>query len=206
MGQSAAAIRDAAKTENETVKAELEERLSFLHKSALNHLEVKKNEIMSGSDNDLKIHGGTDVEEHMKIRLNVSTDESEIVEAIGDIFSGEILEGLKKVVIAGVESILGNGAVGEVEEQDYEIVWYNNALVRIDFYLWRYNFSSNGVIKDVESVMAYYCAKRVVDWDKVDPQVVTYCISNLGLDKEEILSEIDTAVAIRDKIRSNSAQ
>ena len=63
------------------------------------------------------------------------------------------------MVIAGVESILGNGAVGEVEEQDYEIVWYNNTLVRIDFYLRRYNFSSSGVIKDVESVLAYYCVK-----------------------------------------------
>ena len=110
------------------------------------------------------------------------------------------------MVIAATESILGNGAVGEVEEQDYEIVWYNNTLVRINFYLWHYNFSRSGVIKDVESVLAYYCVKRVVDWDKVDPQVVTYCISNLGLDKEEILNEIDTAVAICDKIRSSSAQ
>ena len=58
MGQSAAAMRDAAEAEDAKVKAELEERLSFLHKSALSHLEVKKNEIVSGSDNDLKIHGG----------------------------------------------------------------------------------------------------------------------------------------------------
>ena len=206
MGQSASQIRDAAESENEKVKAELEERLSFLHKAASNHLEVKKSEILAGSENDLKIHGGTDVEEHMKIRLNASSDESQLTDAIGDIFSGDVLDGLKKVVVAATESILGNGAAGEVEEQDYEIVWYNNALVRIDFYLWRYNFSSKGVIQDVENVLAYYAVKRVVDWDKVDPQVVTYCISNLGLDKDEILSEIDTAVEIRDKIRSSSVK
>ena len=110
------------------------------------------------------------------------------------------------MVVAATEFILGNGAVGEVEEQDYEIVWYNNELVRIDFYLWRYNFSSNGVIQDVENVIAYYAVKRVIDWDKVDPQVVTYCVSNLGLDKDEILSEIDTAVEICDKIRSSSVK
>jgi len=206
MGQSASQIRNAAESEDEKVKAELEERLSFLHKAALNHLEVKKHEIMSGSENNLKIHGGTDVEEHMKIRLNASSDESQLTDAIGDIFSGDVLDGLKKVVVAATESILGNGAVGEVEEQDYEIVWYNNALVRIDFYLWRYNFSSKGVIQDVENVLAYYAVKRVLDWDKVDPQVVTYCISNLGLDKDDILSEIDAAVEVRDKIRSSSVK
>jgi len=206
MGQSASQIRNAAESEDEKVKAELEERLSFLHKAALNHLEVKKGEILAGSENDLKIHDGTDVEEHMKIRLNASSDESQLTDAIGDIFSGDVLDGLKKVVVAATESILGNGAVGEVEEQDYEIVWYNNALVRIDFYLWRYNFSSKGVIQDVENVLAYYAVKRVLDWDKVDPQVVTYCISNLGLDKDDILSEIDAAVEVRDKIRSSSVK
>ena len=206
MGQSTSQIRDAAEAENEKVKAELEERLSFLHKSAVNHLEVKRNEILAGSDNDLKIHGGTDVEEHMKVRINASTDESQLTDAIGDIFSGDVLGGLKKVIVAATESILGNGAVGEVEEQDYEVVWYNNALVRIDFYLWRYNFSSKGVITDVENVLAYYAVKRVLDWDKVDPQVVTYCISNLGLNKDDILAEIDTAVEIRDKIRSSSVK
>ena len=206
MGQSASQIRNAAESENAKVKAELEERLSFLHKAALSHLEVKKNEILAGSDNDLKIHGGTDVEEYMKIRLNVSTNEKQLTDAIGDIFSGKILEGIKKVVVDATESILGNGATGEVEEQDYEIVWYNNALVRIDFYLWRYNFSSKGVIQDVENVLAYYAVKRVLDWDKVDPQVVTYCMSNLGLEKDEILKEIDTAVQIRDKIRSGSVK
>ena len=146
------------------------------------------------------------MEEHMKIKLNASSDESQLTDAIGDIFSGDVLDGLKKVVVAATVSILVNGAAGEVEEQDYEIVWYNNALVRIDFYLWRYNFSSKEVIQDVENILAYYAVKRILDWDKVDPQVVTYCISNLGLDKDDILTEIDTAVEIRDKIRSSSVK
>ena len=89
-------MRDATKEENETVKAELEERMSFLHKAAMNHLEVKKSEVLAGSENDLKIHGGTDVEEHMKIRLNASSDESQLTDAIGDIFKGNVLDGLRK--------------------------------------------------------------------------------------------------------------
>jgi len=204
MGKSASRMKQDALAESEKERAELEERLSFLHKAAISHLAVKKNEILAGSENDLKLHGGTDVEEHMQVRLNASEDDELLTEAIEDIFSGSILKGLKKVVIGATQSILGNEAVGEVEEEDYAIVWYNNALVRIDFYMWRYNFSSDGVIKQVENVLAYYAVKRVLDWEKVDPQVVTYCISNLGLDKDDILSEIDTAVEIRDKIRSSS--
>jgi len=205
MGQSASQIKESVEAENKKEKTELEERLSFLHKAAIIHLKIKKNEILAGSENDLKIHGGIDVEEHMKIRFNASEDESQLTNVIGDIFSGDILDGLKKVVVAATESILGNGVVGEVEEQDHEIVWYNNSLVRIDFYLWRYNFSSKEVIKDVGNVLAYYVTKRVIEWDKVT-QVVTYCISNLGLDKDKILSEIDTAVEIRDKIRLSSVK
>ena len=105
MGLSTSQIRNAAESEDKAMKAELEERLSFLHKAALNHLIVKKSEVLAGFENDLKIHGGTEVEEHMKIRLNASSDESQVTDAIGDIFSGDVLEGLKKVAVAATELI-----------------------------------------------------------------------------------------------------
>ena len=83
------------------------------------------------------------------------------------------------------------------------IVWTDNALLRLDAYFYRWNFTSSQVITDVEGASGVIMMKRVIDLTKTDPQVLTWAISRQAqlLDKEEETSEmIDKAISIIKKV------
>ena len=204
MGQAISVIKDTVKHENDQVKTELEERLNFLQTTTTDKMKVKLQEMLHGSDADLQIHGGTVVEQHIRVKIDASSDETQLESAIDDLFGGDFLGGIKNIAKVAVQTVLGNGAIGECEQQDFEVLWINGSLVRVDFYCWRYNFSSRGVITDVENVFAYVVVKRVIDWNKVDPQVVTYCLSKMKRDSDDVMKEIDDVTKIIKKLRSAS--
>ena len=83
------------------------------------------------------------------------------------------------------------------------IVWTDNALLRLDAYFYRWNFTSSQVITNVEGVSGVVMMKRVIDITKTDPQVLTWAISRqaqfLGR-KEEAGEMISKAIAILKKV------
>ena len=204
MGQSISVIKDTVDHKNDKDKAELEERLNFLQTTTTDKMKVKLQEMLHASVADLQIHGGTVVEYHIRVKIDATSDETQLESAIDDLFEGDFLGGIKKLAKSkvAVQRILGNGAIGECEQQDFEVLWTNGSLVRVDFYCWRYNFSSRGVITDVENVFAYVVVKRVIDWNKVDRQVVTYCLYKMKRDSADVMKEIDDVTEVIKKLRS----
>ena len=204
MGQAISVIKDTVKHESDKDKAELEERLNFLQTTTTDKMKVKLQEMLHGSDADLQIHGGTVVEYRIRVKIDATSDETQLESAIDDLFEGDYLGGIKNLAKSkvAVQTILGNGAVGECEQQDFEVLWTNRSLVRVDFYCWRYNFSSRGVITDVENVFAYVVVKRVIDWNKVDPEVVTNCLSKMKRDSDDVMKEINNVTEVIKKLRS----
>ena len=198
-------VREEAKRANREVKAELDEQLKFLEIAAEGRLKAKLPELLHGNESDLQIHGGTVVEQHNKISIDVSQDERELEAAIDDMFGGGFFKGIERLAKTALKSILGNGSIGQSEQQDFIILWAYNSLMRVDFYCWRYNFSAGGAIAERQNVFAYAVVKRVLDWNKVDPQVVAYSLSNAeNLKGEELMKEIDQAVCVLKKIKSAS--
>ncbi len=56
-------------------------------------------------------------------------------------------------------------------------------------------------------MFAYAVVKRVLDWNKTDPQVVAYSLSNVdGLEGEKLTEEIDYAVEVLKKIKSANGE
>uniref|UniRef100_A0A1X7UED6 Uncharacterized protein n=1 Tax=Amphimedon queenslandica TaxID=400682 RepID=A0A1X7UED6_AMPQE len=58
------------------------------------------------------------------------------------------------------------------------IIWNSNALIRCDSYYYRWNFTSSGVINDSDGCAGVLLVKRIIDATKVDPQVLTWAITN----------------------------
>lgn len=183
MGQSVSALKDAAEKENKQVKAEVSEQLKFLETAAETRALLKLQELLHGSEGDLQIHGGTVVEQHTRVKIDVSKDESQLEEAIDDLFGRNLFAGTKNIIKLSAQTILGNGAIGECEQKDFELLWIFHSLVRVDFYYWRYNFSANGAIGEVENVFAYVVVKRVFDWRKIAKisLVFKYCLCRMGM-------------------------
>lgn len=178
MGQSVSKIRKEAEEANEADRQKMEERLQILEKMVQSHLEKQQHHVLAGERGDQEIHSGTVVEEFKQVNIVMEGKASQDLEnAIDDFFSGSFLSGFGKLMHVGVKAVLGNMSMGEYETSTMMIVWTNNALLRLDTYCYRWNFSSKGVIDKVEGAVGILMLQRVIDMTKTDPQVLTWAIT-----------------------------
>ena len=111
--------------------------------------------------------------------------------------------GFEKLESIAVDAVLGNASMGEHEGNNMFIVWSDNALIRMDAYYYRWNFSSNEVIHTVEGASGAVVMKRVINLVNTDPQVLTWAISrqaSLMGNPNGASAMIDDAVAIIQKV------
>ncbi len=159
--------------------AHAKEMLAMLEKMAQAQVASKVDEILHGRSGDEEIHKGLVVAKHQQIFVDASSDSDKASSAIEHFFSGDFLDGAKELILGGVNALLGNFSIGENESEDMLILWENNALLRVDVYYWKWNFSSEGIVKVAQNVFAVYCVKRVINPEQVDPSVLIYVISRM---------------------------
>lgn len=115
---------------------------------------------------------------HVNIHDGIST---EIEKAIEDLFSFKT-ENLKKALSVMVSSTLKeliiSGTAGEDATEAFYIVPYNNAIVRVDFRAWKYNFVSEGVIGDTRNAFCYIASKSIIDYHKLTSSELIYFVSD----------------------------
>ena len=190
--------------QQEAEKVEMQERLNVLEKMVNYHLDNAKTEMLAGERNDQEIHTGTVVEFIKQVNITMSKEESpDLDDAVQEFFGGNILNGFHKFVSLSVRCVLGNASMGEHEGNNMFILWEDNALLRVDAYYYRWNFSSNEIIKDVEGASGVVCIKRVIDLVNTDPQVLTWAISkqaSVENSSESAPKLIDDAIGIIKKV------
>ena len=212
MGNPISSLRkkiDQANTEEE----KKQERLNVLEKMVENHLENAKASILNGERGDQEIHTGTVVEFNKQVNIKIFDKQSDVLEnAIKDFFGGNILGGFEDLVKVAVQSVLGNSSMGEHEGTSMFVQWSDNAIVRMDAYYYRWNFSSHEIIQDVEGAVGAIVMSRVIDLTKTDVQVLTWAISRqarfLGTPEKagqmiaDAVSVIEKVTALQEKVKS----
>lgn len=122
---------------------------------------------------------------------------ADIKKSMQDIFQGEFLDGFQHLMTAAVNELLGNTLAGEKEFSSFQVVFANNSLLRIDFYIYKYDFSSEGLREKIQNAFCYVAQVGVLDLKKVDPQVVLY-----ELDKSIGTGHIPEAIAtIKEEVK-----
>ena len=172
MGTPISSLRkeiDQSKGEKET----MQERLNILEKVVNYQLDSAKNEMLNGDKNaDQEIDTGTVVEFSRQVNISMTGKPSDdLEEAIKDFLGDSTEEGFEKVVSVEADAVLGNSSMGEHEGYNMFIVWSDNVQLRLDAYYYRWNFSSNEVIQEVDGVSGSIVIKRVIDLTQTDPQV-----------------------------------
>ena len=203
MGNPISSLREQV-NQAEAEKVKQQERLNVLEKMVENHLESAKASIVNGERGDQEIHTGTIVEFNKQVNIKLSNKQSDDLEdAINNFFGGNISGGFKDLVKVAVQAVLGNSSMGEHQVTNMFIQWSDNAVIRMDSYCYRWNFSSNEVIKDVEGAVGVVIMSRVIDLTKTDVQVLTWAISrqarHLG-NPDQAGQMIDDAVSIIEKV------
>ena len=203
MGNPISSLREQV-NQAEAEKVKQQERLNVLEKMVENHLEGAKASILNGERGDQEIHTGTIVEFNKQVNIKLSSKPSDDLEdAINNFFGGNISGGFKDLVKVAVQAVLGNSSMGEHQVTNMFIQWSDNAIIRMDSYCYRWNFSSNEVIKDVEGAVGVIIMSRVIDLTKTDVQVLTWAISrqarHLG-NPDQAGQMIDDAVSVIEKV------
>ena len=204
MGQSVSAIRDEAKRANEDTRRKMEERLQILEKMVQGNLEKQQHHIIAGERGDQEIHSGTVVQAFKQVNVVMSEKGSTDLEnAIDDFFQGSYMSGFSKLVAMSVKAVLGNSSMGEYQSSSMLIVWTDNALLRCDTYCYRWNFSSAGVIEQVEGAVGVLMIQRVIDISRTDPQVLSWAITRqvrACADERDEVEMIEKAMSVLKKV------
>ena len=184
-----------------------EERMNVLEMVVASRLDKAKQKIINGETNDQKINDGTVVEHVQQVNIALSKGTNpDLHDAVTDFLGAtkdSALSGFSKIIAVGVDAVLGNSSMGQHEGTNMFIVWTDNALLRLDAYFYRWNFTSSQVITNVEGVSGVVMMKRVIDIAETNPQVLTWAISRQAqfLDKKEEADEmIEKAIAILKKV------
>ena len=115
------------------------------------------------------------VDKTEKYMVKVSEGASAHVESVvDDLFNGEFLDGLKHLVKTAMNELLGNASAGEKEKRECHVVYANNSILRVDYHMYKYDFSTQGLRDKAENAFCYVVQVSVLDLKKVDPQVVLY--------------------------------
>ena len=187
MGAAIGTIRSQIKGDEKEKTVALE-RLKMLVKMAKEHLMIVEQNVLSGRQGDQQIRAGTVVELERYYSVDAK-ENSEIGPEAGKMIesfvSGEIMDGVKTILIRGANILFGSKSAGESEYSQMLILWEYDTLVRIDVYHWKYQFTSSEVMNCVESIYAAFAMKRVVDVAKVRSAVLVYSISRAADSYEE---------------------
>lgn len=93
---------------------------------------------------------------------------------VDDLFNGEFLDGLKHLVKTAMNELLGNASAGEKEKRECHVVYANNSILRVDYHMYKYDFSTQGLREKAENAFCYVVQVSVLDLKKADPQIVLY--------------------------------
>jgi len=72
-------------------------------------------------------------------------------------------KGFKSIVKTALNIFLGHTEIGQHEETKYFIYMLNNAVVRLDLKLFKWNFIGKGFSDNYKSVLGYYVCISIVD-------------------------------------------
>ena len=172
MGQ---AIFAAIKENEEQNKAETKEKLQTLQRMLSNKVDAmsSKMELEATQDQRLPIVGVVD--RTQKYSINVADVPADTINsAVGNMFAGKFLDGLKNLVTAVLNEFLGNTSAGEQETEQFAVVFSNNSLLRVDYMMYKYQFEFKGLKDEVQNGFCYFAQVGVLDLQKVNPQIVLY--------------------------------
>ena len=85
--------------------------------------------------------------EKNKVNVSSKAPTGAVDGAVKGVLSGKFLEGLTTMIKGAPNTVLGSSCGGEMEKKVFHIVFANNSLVRVDYLIYKYEFSSKGIKK-----------------------------------------------------------
>ena len=167
-------------------------------------LEAEREKISKEAFNDTKLPILSLVSTTQDYRLAVkAAPKDRVGEILDSVIGGGYIKGLNGILSLALDQLLGNVSVGESEKKESHVAFANNSLLRIDCYMYKYQFQSDGLISSSKNIFGYYIQVGVLDLIKVNPQIVLYELtSSVGDAKqlEEATKKLTTMASFTKKL------
>ena len=169
MGTPISKLRKETDLHEFVIEKELiQQRLQILEKMINYHLDGFKNEILNGNRSDQETDNGMVLEIDRQINIKLGGRPSQdLVEALRNYLSqSNTEEGFIRDLHLALDPVLGDTSIGEHEGSNMFIVWSDHAILRLDVYCYRWNFSSMETIEELEGASGTIIIKRVKEREK----------------------------------------
>lgn len=166
---------EAKKEEQEQDDAKAKEMLN-----TMNNLMTQKCAAISAQFKDAAVADPTlpivaVVDKTEKYMLQVKSVANEnISNGLKEVLSGQFMKGLEDTITGAMQVFVTDESEGESQETDFHVVYANNSLLRVDYLMYKYNFSSKGILSKYENAFCYVMQVGVLDLEKVNPQILLY--------------------------------
>ena len=185
---------EAKKQEQEENDAEAKEMLN-----TMNNLMTQKCAAISAQFKDAAVADPTlpivaVVDKTEKYMLQVKSVANEnISNGLKEVLSGQFMKGLEDTITGAMQVFVTDESEGESQETDFHVVYANNSLLRVDYLMYKYNFSSKGILSKYENAFCYVMQIGVLDLEKVNPQILLYEMTKtIGQDNlKEAAADLD---------------
>ena len=185
---------EAKKQEQEENDAKAKEMLN-----TMNNLMTQKCAATSAQFKDAAVADPTlpivaVVDKTEKYMLKVkSVTNDDVTSGLGEVLSGQFMKGLGDMICGSIQIFLGDTSEGQSEETDFHVVYANNSLLRVDYLMYKYNFSSQGILSKYENAFCYVMQIGILDLEKVNPQILLYEMTKtIGQDNlKEAAADLD---------------
>ncbi|CAG8718528.1 7727_t:CDS:2 [Acaulospora morrowiae] len=182
MGNTLAAARAEVEQAEEKEKQKSLQALDFMEKMLKAKMDSFSDTLKHPPDDSHLVNLGTIVDQVVDYTINIQKDKGKAVEAVGlavdKFFDVDVLGGFKAIIQGSVDAFISDTTVGEKYHQEYHLVIDNNALVRVDSMLYKYNFETNGIVHMVDNAFCYMFYKSVIPLKEVKQDVVIYSVTN----------------------------
>lgn len=156
--------RSADRTKDETI-----EQLQLIQQMLAVKLETETNKMRAAAIEDKHFPVATvvsKIEKHL-IAAKKASDE-EIERCLNEVFRTRFLGGFVNLASVAVNELLETTSAGEAERMESHIIFANNSVLRVDYYLYKYTFSSKGMRDKFRNAVCYVVQVGVMDLEKAD--------------------------------------
>lgn len=143
------------------VLRKLEEQASKLHITALN-------------DECLPIVCAVDKKQTMVLKIDVVPKIYQVRQSLNELLRGDYLEELVVLLTEKLNNVLDSAIMGDKERLFTYVVFANESILRLDFFVYYRSLLSNESLKDYNNILAYFIQVGLLDILKARPQVLIY--------------------------------
>ncbi len=174
------------KQSKDAAAAKIKERLEFLQCAAKNKIENFEAEMQVEFQRAKETAEswsivGRPFEFLAQYRVDVKEGISkEIEDALDGLFQFDkrsLKSALSVLVKNALKEVVITASVGESYMKHFFIVPYNNAIIRTDIRVWRYNFSNQAVIGNIENAFCFITSKAVIDHKRLTADELIYFVT-----------------------------